>query len=127
MRRERRWPSCSSGPTPEDHLSLYLDGGEAILGALQLVAQEQPSGHLDRILAARQQHRSTLTAGSMLLTTREAEVLAYLPPRLSNAEIASALYLSPNTVKTHVKHIYQKLDATGRNDAVRLAREQGLL
>jgi LuxR family maltose regulon positive regulatory protein len=46
---------------------------------------------------------------------------------LSNVEIASELSLSVNTVKTHVRNIYRKLDATRRGDAVRRARELHLL
>lgn len=61
------------------------------------------------------------------LSERERVVLRYLTSELSNVEIAAELYVSVNTVKTHVKSIYRKLDATGRRDAVRRARELRLL
>ena len=61
------------------------------------------------------------------LSSRELEVLRYLPTRMGNAEIARTLYVSTNTIKTHVKHIYQKLAAADRDDAVRIARAGGLL
>jgi len=61
------------------------------------------------------------------LTERELEVLRYLPTMMSNADIAGELYVSVNTVKTHVKSIYRKLDATRRRDAVRRARQLQLL
>ena len=61
------------------------------------------------------------------LTDREIEVLVRLPTRLSNAAIAASLYVSVNTVKTHVQHVYQKLDVTNRDDAVRRGRELGLV
>ncbi|MEO3817251.1 LuxR C-terminal-related transcriptional regulator [Plantactinospora sp. B24E8] len=61
------------------------------------------------------------------LTDRELTVLRYLQSILSNVEIAAEMSLSVNTVKTHVRNIYRKLDATRRRDAVRRARELRLL
>jgi LuxR family maltose regulon positive regulatory protein len=71
----------------------------------------------------------TRPAGSFVepLTERELTVLRYLQGTLSNVEIASLLYVSVNTVKTHVKNIYRKLNADHRRDAVRRARELRLL
>lgn len=46
----------------------------------------------------------------------------YLPTNLSQREIAGELYVSLETVKTHVKHLYDKLDAHGRTEAVERAR-----
>jgi LuxR family maltose regulon positive regulatory protein len=61
------------------------------------------------------------------LSVREGEVLRFLPTMMSNADIASELFVSVNTVKTHVKSIYRKLDVTRRQDAVRRARQLHLL
>ncbi|MFE9652436.1 LuxR C-terminal-related transcriptional regulator [Micromonospora sp. NPDC006431] len=61
------------------------------------------------------------------LTERELTILRYLQSILSNVEIASELSLSVNTVKTHVRNIYRKLDATRRREAVRRARELRLI
>ena len=61
------------------------------------------------------------------LTDREQHILRYLASTLSNAEIAAELYLSVNTVKTHQRMIYRKLDAAGRREAVRRAKELRLL
>jgi LuxR family maltose regulon positive regulatory protein len=66
-------------------------------------------------------------AGGRPLTDRELTVLRYLQSMLSNVEIASELCLSVNTVKTHVRNIYRKLDADRRREAVRRARELQLL
>jgi LuxR family transcriptional regulator, maltose regulon positive regulatory protein len=52
------------------------------------------------------------------LTERELDVLRYLPTRLSTIDIAVRLGISPNTVKTHLKNIYKKLDARSRNQAI---------
>ena len=61
------------------------------------------------------------------LSERERIVLRYLTSALSNVEIADELYVSVNTVKTHIKSIYRKLNTTRRRDAVRRARELRLL
>jgi len=61
------------------------------------------------------------------LSSREGEVLRFLPTMMSNADIASELYVSVNTVKTHVKSIYRKLEVTRRQDAVRRARQLHIL
>ena len=61
------------------------------------------------------------------LTDREREVLDYLPTRLSNQEIAGTLYVSVNTLKSHLRHIYAKLDVTDRDAGVERASELGLL
>jgi LuxR family transcriptional regulator, maltose regulon positive regulatory protein len=61
------------------------------------------------------------------LSEREQAILRYLPTMMSNQEIAGELFVSVNTVKTHLKAIYRKLDAPGRREAVSRARELGLM
>jgi LuxR family maltose regulon positive regulatory protein len=61
------------------------------------------------------------------LSARERAVLRYLPTLMSNTEIAGELFLSVNTVKTHLRSIYRKLGATRRRDAVERARRLELL
>jgi LuxR family maltose regulon positive regulatory protein len=61
------------------------------------------------------------------LSERERAVLRLLPALLSNPEIAAELFVSVNTVKTHIKTIYRKLDVTSRRDAVARARELRLI
>lgn len=61
------------------------------------------------------------------LTEREREVLHLVVDGRTNREIADALYLSPFTVKTHVKHIYAKLHVSSRAAATRKALRGGLL
>jgi LuxR family maltose regulon positive regulatory protein len=57
----------------------------------------------------------------------ESRVLRYLPTNLSVPEIAGELYLSVNTVRTHIRHVYEKLGAHSRTEAVELARALGLV
>jgi LuxR family maltose regulon positive regulatory protein len=61
------------------------------------------------------------------LSGREREVLGLLAGMLSTSEVAEELYISVNTVKTHVKSIYRKLAATQRGEAVRRARQLQLI
>ena len=61
------------------------------------------------------------------LTDRELEVLRLLSTDLSGPEIAEELIVSLNTVKTHIKRIYGKLDAHSRYEAVERAQELNLL
>ena len=61
------------------------------------------------------------------LTERELQVLRHVSSMLTTAEIASELYISTNTVKSHIKHICHKLAATHRGEAVRRARKLQLI
>ena len=61
------------------------------------------------------------------LTASETRVLRYLPTHLGTPEIAAELFLSANTVKTHLRHLYRKLGAHSRREAVQRARAIGLL
>jgi LuxR family maltose regulon positive regulatory protein len=61
------------------------------------------------------------------LSQRERAVLRWLPTRLTAREIAGELFISMNTLKSHLKTIYRKLDATSRADAVARAVAHGLL
>jgi len=61
------------------------------------------------------------------LSEREREVIQHLSGMLSTAEIASEMYISVNTVKTHLRSIYRKLSAAHRGEAVRRARQLDLI
>jgi LuxR family maltose regulon positive regulatory protein len=68
-----------------------------------------------------------LTPPRRELSDTELRVLRYLPSNLSMPQISAELCLSPNTVGTHIRHIYEKLDAHNRSQAVERARALGLL
>jgi DNA-binding NarL/FixJ family response regulator len=71
--------------------------------------------------------RTLSAAGLARLTEREREVLALVAQGLSNEELATRLYLSPLTTKTHVSHIMTKLGARDRAQLVVIAYESGLV
>ena len=53
-------------------------------------------------------------------------MLVYVERRLTVAQIAAELFISPNTVKTHMRRLYRKLGVTTRDEAIRKARSLGL-
>jgi DNA-binding NarL/FixJ family response regulator len=90
---------------------------------------------VERVMAGERYVDPTLLTGDapdeefepMALTTREREVLGLLASGCSNREIASTLFVSLPTVKTHLAHIYDKLGARNRNEALGRAMSLGLL
>ena len=82
------------------------------------------------ILTRRAEHLRAaveLTHVSEALTPAERRVLELLPTHFTEQEIAERLFVSHNTVKTHLKCVYRKLGASSRSEAVRLAHDAGLL
>ena len=71
--------------------------------------------------------RGSSVPGASALTAAELRLLPLLSTHLSFPEIAAELFLSPHTIKSQMKSIYRKLDASSRNQAVTRARELGLL
>jgi ATP/maltotriose-dependent transcriptional regulator MalT len=61
------------------------------------------------------------------LTPAEKRVRELLPTHLSNEQMAARLHVSRNTIKTHLRAVYRKLDVASRAKAVERARSQGLL
>ena len=106
-----------AGPAMRELLQEHLDSGTAHWALVnELVRGERA-----------ERPGTSKTATVEPLTDRELTTLRFLQSNLSNVEIATELSVSVNTVKTHVRHIYRKLDSTRRRDAVRRARELHLL
>ncbi len=84
-------------------------------------ATEEPQVFIDQKNLQKQQ------ANSNGLSKRELEVLQKMGEGFSNQEIAGTLFLSESTIKTHVSNILFKLDAKRRTEAVKIAREKGLI
>jgi DNA-binding CsgD family transcriptional regulator/tetratricopeptide (TPR) repeat protein len=97
------------------------------LGADAVAAKVRRDLRAQGVSAVPARRRSATLANPMGLTTRQTEVLRLLDDGLTNAELAERLYLSVKTVDHHVSAILTKLDVTKRRDAVRRARELGLL
>ena len=104
---------------------------EAVKRARDLISQFVDPGMLPPLLDSTERalHRAArgraLPAGA--LTDRELAVLRLLPTRLTQQEIAQELYVSVNTVRTHIQGIYRKLGVASRQEAITHARELGLL
>jgi LuxR family maltose regulon positive regulatory protein len=100
--------------------------------AYPLIRQQYPDGMgamVARLEAVQKSLRQSQTNGvqSEQLTGREIDILRRLTSSQSLSEIASELYLSPNTVKTHTAALYRKLGARSRPEAIRIARERLLI
>jgi len=120
----------------EGYLRLFLDEGEAmavLLRSLQLHRHEQPFlASLQRIIRAFPGSQGTLPPSPVALlpeplSSQEVRVLHLLVPGHSNAEIARELLVSINTVRTHIQHIYRKLDAHNRAEAIEIAHQLHLI
>jgi LuxR family maltose regulon positive regulatory protein len=95
-------------------LTSLPDGAEAQLARLE---------QLERRISPRGPREVSLADA---LTEREAAVLRLLGGSLSVREIGQELRLSPNTIKTHIRAIYRKLDVSTRRAAVEKGRESGI-
>ena len=71
--------------------------------------------------------RSRQKGSANLLTERESEVLRFLSRGLTTAQTGSEMFISENTVKTHVRHILEKLEVSNRAEAVAKATQLGLI
>jgi len=96
--------------------------------ALRLEAPDNGAApHVLALRASIEAARQLPSDPAWALTDAELKVLQHLPTNLTLADIATRLFVSRNTVKSHVAAIYRKLDATSRSDAVDVARDTGLL
>ena len=110
----------------------YCIKGVKVERLLTAIAIAQDGGvYLDPQIARQVMHNlkspSPQTSSSANLSSRELEVLKLIVEGYSNPEIAAQLYLSTNTVKTHVKGIMNKLAVSDRVQAAVIALRSGLL
>jgi LuxR family maltose regulon positive regulatory protein len=114
----------------EPGVRLYVDHLLATYGPYPAQDAVAPGPPLPAELQPTQDGDDAGALGAPLLESlseRELEVLHLLRTPLTQPEIADRLYVSVNTVRSHVKHIYAKLDVHGRTAAVERAEELGLL
>ena len=111
---------------PHGIMRPFLESGHTIRGLLAGAAGRfgQLEPFATQVLAAIPAPVPDLTDG---LTKREQALLAELPSMRTVEEIAGSLFVSINTVKTHLRGIYRKLGVNRRRDAIAVARQCGLL
>ena len=122
--------ALAEAPEPEGYDRLFRDEGRWMTALLRDVTHPAAaSGHARRLLGTPSVDEGTRTGASPTgtLSDRELQVLRLLDTELSGPEIARRLFVSPNTLRTHTKHIFAKLDVTSRRAAVRRAQERGLI
>lgn len=126
----------AEAPEAGEYVRLFLDEGAPMAGLLRDAARHGIAGdYAHRLLdlgapaEARPpdsgQRPTPSSADS--LSGRELQVLRLLGSELSGPQIAAELFISHNTLRTHTKHIFTKLEVTNRRSAVRRARERGLM
>ena len=118
--------ALTAPPEPESYVRLFLDEG-ARMRALLRDATGDVAKQARRLLARSAAPEPVTPATADPLSSRELEVLRLLDTDLTGPEIARRLYITVNTLRTHTKRIFTKLDVTTRAAAVRRAREHGLL
>ncbi len=91
------------------------EAAEFLATVSQSMAEGQPPGQSDAL---------AYPAG---LSGREVEVLRLVAQGLTNTQVAEHLYLSPNTIRAHLRHIYRKLGVSSRAEATRAVLDHGLL
>jgi LuxR family maltose regulon positive regulatory protein len=116
---------------PEGYIRTFVEAGIKIIPILGEARQHGiMPGYVEKILATMGTKQSAtkakLSGLTERLSEREVEVLRLLGIGLSNQEIASRLFISPGTVKTHVHNLYGKLGVQNRTRAAARAKELGL-
>ncbi len=129
-------------PEPGHYVRLFLDESPPMLGLLRDLTRDGVVGeHARRLLdlattgsgprsASGPATSGPSTSGrspSETLSVRELQVLRLLDSELTGPQIARELFVSHNTLRSHTKHIFSKLDVTSRRAAVLRARERGLM
>jgi LuxR family maltose regulon positive regulatory protein len=116
----------------EGHVRVFVDLGAPMLHLLRRAASAAPGeATIERLLAAFAEAPAVAPPAAAPLGVpireRELDVLRCLVAGMSQPEVAAQLYLSPNTVKTHVRNLYGKLGVQSRSQALRRARELRLI
>ena len=109
------------------HRGVFLAAGRLVEPLLRRrIRQRTAHPELVCDLLSASQHREVVVRSTAPLleplSERESMILRYLPTSLSNREIAGELFVTTNTVKTHLRSIYRKLGVAGRREAVERAR-----
>ena len=115
----------------EGFIRCFVDERDGLLPLLHEQSGAGPAWFVRDVLAAFEAAAKTTKADTEAivdpLSEREQVVLSYLPSWVSSSEIAAELYISLNTLKSHLRSIYRKLGVSSRREAVVQARSRGLL
>ncbi len=132
-RAHRHLQTALALASPHGYLATIIEQGRGITALLHsLPASPDLKPYVDELsvraeaAAASAARPAGLPTGG-LLSDRELTVLRLLASRLTTTEIADTLFVSPNTLKSHMKSIYRKLDVSSRADAVRDGEARGLI
>jgi LuxR family maltose regulon positive regulatory protein len=127
---------CLALAAPEGFVRIFVEKGLPMVKLLQLAMRRgMESEYIKKLFPAFKADSGsgepvgTLSSQAMVepLSKRELEILRLLESSLSTPEIARELYISVGTVRTHIKHIYRKLEVSRRVEAIQRARELGLI
>jgi LuxR family maltose regulon positive regulatory protein len=109
---------------PDGGIRAFSDVGPA-QRLLRSLYRSAPTRFLRQLVEARGSSAAGMRDSAAVLyeqlSERELAVLRYLPSGMSNAEIAEQLFISVNTLKTHLAHVYRKLGVTSRREAIESA------
>ncbi len=117
---------------PEGYVRPFLEEAPQVLPLLRVLFASCPEPYMAQLIAQAERGMPSTVSNepsSIMepLTTRERQLLGCLPSHLSGPDIAARFYISPNTVKTHLKAIYRKIGAGSRAEAVAIAVSRGFL
>ena len=115
-----------------DNLRVFLDAGERFKKVLETFPESKLGAHLPdakKIRTALNIDKLVIkdTEPREQLSQRELEVLEYIAAGLTNQKISETLFVSMNTIKTHIRNIYTKLEVNSRTKAVAKAQELKLI
>jgi LuxR family maltose regulon positive regulatory protein len=116
----------------EGYITMYVEDAPELLPLLKRIAGRFPDAYLSKLVEHAECANGPINPSGVPpipepLSGREHEVLTYLPSHRSQREIAAEMFVSLNTVKTHVQAVYRKLGVRSRSQAVTVARAQNLL
>ncbi|MGK7397320.1 MAG: LuxR C-terminal-related transcriptional regulator [Candidatus Cyclobacteriaceae bacterium M3_2C_046] len=116
----------------EEFISTFIHEGEDMEQMLKSFTGQNKnkaiaSSYLNKLLAAFGEIKNENNSPLDLLSQRELDTLQLIAQGMTNQDVADQLFISLNTVKTHLKNIYLKLEINKRTDAVSKARQLGLL
>ena len=117
---------------PGGYIRIFIDEGSPIAELLEEILDDNtdiPRAYLKKLLSAFRLNKLIKTDDGLVerLSERELEVLRFIAAGLSNKEIMKELFISISTVKTHLSHIYSKLNVNSRTQATLKAKELELL